>query len=337
MRATTIKDIGKKLGVSHTTVSRAITGDTRISEKTRALVLKTAKEMHYTPNAAARGLVRGKSNTVAIVAPTYFANFSTDIMRGIEPEMIKTRYDINYYSTSMYTTIGTQGRDNYVFEKILNEKKADAIIILNTSLMGEDGILERYKKAGIHVVYIEGGGDWGHRVHYDNHMAASLAVKHLIERGRKRIGLLIGNWQYVASQKERVDGFKKGMQEYGGKLEKESIYSFYEDFGDECRNALHHFIENKINAIYVGTGDEDAAKIIAEANKLGLKVPEDLSIVGQDDIRMAGYLGLTTVKQPIVAMGQKAVELAVNAIEKNEVKNMRDEIFYPELIIRKTT
>jgi DNA-binding LacI/PurR family transcriptional regulator len=337
MKATTIKDIGKKLGISHTTVSRAINGDTRISQVTRDRVTAAVKEMKYSPNMAARGLVRGKSNTIAVVAPSYFANFSVDVMRGIEPEMIKTKYDICYYTTSRYTTIGTQGKDQYIYEKILNEKRADAVIVLNGILMGDGDVLKRYKRAGIHLVHIEGRDSWGHRVHYDNERAAAVAVKHLVDTGRKKIGLLIGSYEWVESMKERHDGFKKAMQECTGKFDRESVFSFVEDFGDAVKNSLYHFIKNKVNAVYVGTGDEDAIKMINEAHKIGLKVPDDIAIIGQDDIRMAAVAGLTTIRQPITEMGQKAVEMAVSAIEQKEYKKMRDEIFYPELIIRKTT
>jgi LacI family transcriptional regulator len=233
--------------------------------------------------------------------------------------------------------MGTQGMDEYVYEMILNEKKADAVILINGSLHGKKDILRRYKEAGIHLVYVEGRDEWGHRVHYDNQRDADMAVKHLVDSGRKRIGLLIGNYEWVESMKERHDGFKKAMQAYGGRLEKESVFSFIEDFGDAVKNSLYHFIENKINAVYVGTGDEDAIKMINEAKKMGLRVPEDIAIVGQDDIRIAAVAGLTTIRQPITEMGQKSVEMAVSAIEQKEMKKMRDEIFYPELIIRKTT
>jgi len=220
MKAITIKDIGKKLGISHTTVSRAINGDTRISKATRDRVMAAVEEMDYSPNLAARGLVKGKSNTIAIVTPSYFANFSVDVMRGIEPEMIKTKYDICYYTTSRYTTMGTQGMDEHIYEMILNEKRADAVIVINGSLQGRKDIIKRYRDAGIHLVFVEGRDDWGHRVHYDNQKAAAMAVKHLVERGRKKIGLLIGNFDCVESMMERHDGFRKAMQEYGGKLEK---------------------------------------------------------------------------------------------------------------------
>ncbi len=336
MRAVTIKDIGKKLGINHSTVSRAINGDPRISVDTKRKVMDAVRDMKYTPNLAARGLIRGKSNTIAIITPSYFSNFSVDIMAGIEPEMIKTRYDVTYYTTSKYTTIGTQNKDSDLFAKILNERKADAVIV-NGPIVGDPDILKRYKKAGIHIVYIEGKGDWGHRVHYDNQKAATMAVKYLADRGRKRIGLLVGNYEYVESMKERRDGYKKAMLDFTGKYDKDLTFSFYEDFGDACKNALMHFVDKKANAIYVATGDEDAIKVMAEAEKLGIKIPEDIAIIGQDDMKMAKIAGLTTIKQPISEMGKKAVELAVNAIEKNELKKMRDEIFYPELIIRKTT
>lgn len=337
MKVITIKDIGKKLGISHTTVSRAINGDPRISKATRDRVMIAVKEMKYSPNLAARGLVRGKSNTIAVVAPSYFANFSVDAIRGIEPEMIKTKYDICFYSTSRYTSIGTMGRDKYIYEKILNEKKADAVIIITGNIYGEPEIIKRYKKDGINLVFIEGKGDWGHRVRYDNQKAAAMAVKHLVQRGRKRIGLMIGNGEWVESMRERQEGFKNGFAECGLKCGSDNIFMFREDFGDACRNALHQFIDKKMNAVYVGTGDEDAIKMIKEAGKLGIRVPDDIAIMGQDDIKLAEAYGLTTIKQPVVEMGKKAVEFAVSAIENTNNNKMFEEVFYPELIVRRTT
>ena len=337
MRAITIKDIGKKLGINHSTVSRAINGDPRISEATRKKVMDAVKEMKYTPNLAARGLIRGKSNTIAVVCPSFFANFSMDVMRGIEPEMIKTRYDMTYYSTSRYTTIGTLGKDEYIYEKILNEKKADAIIVINGYLQGGAEIIKRYKKAGIHIVFVEGKGEWGHRVRYDNVAAAEIAVNHLADKGHKRIGLLIGNYDHVESMRERYDGFRNALKKRGLKVGKENIYTFYEAFADVSKNALNQFVSNNIDAVYAGTGDEDAYTLMKEAAKIGIKIPGDLAIVGQDDSKLAQIVGLTTIRQPVTEMGRKAVEIAVYAIDNNEMKRMREDVFYPELVVRKTT
>jgi DNA-binding LacI/PurR family transcriptional regulator len=336
MKLTTIKDIAKKLGISHTTVSRSINNAPYISKKTKARVLKLAEKMNYIPNLAARGLARGKSNTIAVVTFSYFGVFPTEIMRGIEPEIIKTKYDIIYYTTNRYTYIGTAGKEAYIFEKILNEKKADALIVLSGKLYGGKGIIDRFKKAGVHLVFIEGKDTWGHRVHYDNNYASVLAVNHLIERKRKKIGMLTGNTEDVQSYKERKAGFIKAMRGHGREGAEGNIFEYHEDTPEMHKNALNFFLRNKIDALYVASGEEHAMRIIMEAQKLGIKIPGDLSIIGQDDTFLAQATGMTVIRQPIAEMGRKAIELAVRAIEEKGLA-MQDEIFYPELVIRKTT
>jgi LacI family transcriptional regulator len=242
-----------------------------------------------------------------------------------------------YYSTSRYTTIGTLGKDEYIYEKILNEKKADAVIVINGYLEGGAEIIKRYKKAGIHIVFVEGKGEWGHRVHYDNVVAAEIAVNHLADKGHKKIGLLIGNYDHVESMRERYDGFRNAMKKRGLKMEKGNIFVFYDAFAGVSKKALDQFMDNKIDAVYAGTGDEDAYTLMKEAAGRGLKIPGDLAVVGQDDSKLAEIVGLTTIKQPITEMGRKAVEIAVNAIDNIKMKKMKEEVFYPELVVRKTT
>jgi LacI family transcriptional regulator len=337
MKLITIKDIAKKMGISHSTVSRSINDDPQISKATRDRVKKIINEMHYYPNAVARGLARARSNTIAVVTPSFFSPFSVEIMRGIEPEIIRSRYEMNYLSPRRYLDANSWGLDSILYERILNEKKAAAIIIISGNLYGGKNIIGRYRKAGIHVVFIEGGDKWGHRVRYDNEAAADMAVKHLISRNRKKIGLMVGNDRVVESMKERRHGFVKAMRRNGRVADENNMFVFYEDSPDIQRVALDFFIKNKVDAIYVASGDSDAQRLLDEAEKSGIKVPDDIAIISQDDMATASVVKLTAVRQPIVEMGKKAIELAVSAIETNNKKNMRDEIFYPELVVRKTT
>jgi len=338
MKFMTIKDIAKKLGISHTTVSRALNDDPRISKKTVAKIKETASSMGYTPNTAARALTRAaKTNTIAIVTFSYFSIYPAEVMRGIEPEILKSRFEMDYYTTRRFTVIGTQGRDIYIFEKILDERKADAVIIISANMSGDRNILERYKNAGIQVVFVEGKGLWGHRVHYDNEKAAELAVNHLAEKGRKKIGIMIGNTRDAQSYKERLIGFKKTMQAKGMQAGDGNIFEFPEDNPEVHRTALNFFLKNKVNAIYFAAGEGYMLRVLEEIWKMGIKVPEDIAIVSQDDMRLSLAAGVTSVRQPVVEMGRKSVEIAVRAIEENDLENMHDEIFYPELIIRNST
>ncbi len=337
MKLATIKDIAKRLGINHGTVSRALNNDPRISGATKALVVKTARLMNYSPNTYARGLAGGRSNTIAAVTPAYFSMYSADIMRGIETEIIKTDYDLDYYTTRRFSMIGTAGRDVYIFEKILNERKADAVITISGNVTGRGGILSRYKKAGIQVIFVEGKGDWGHRVHYDNMHAAALAVEHLIEKKCKKPGMLIGNTRDVESYKERLAGFKKAMKDRGMRTDGENIFSFYEEYQAMPTAALNFFLEKKIDGVYSAAGDYTAFRFYNEAARQGIRIPDDIALVGQDNSALSRAAEITTINQPIVEMGEKAVEIAARAIESGDLKNMRDELFHPELIIRKST
>ncbi len=337
MKLTTIKDIAKKLGINHSTVSRALNNDPRINKATAEKIRQTAMEMNYIPNTAAKGLARAKSNAIAIVTFSYFSIYPAEVMRGIEPAMINTGFEMDYYTTQKFTVVGTQGRDTYIFEKILDERKAEAVIIITANMTGRGNILDRYRQAGIHVVFIEGRGLWGHRVHYDNEKAAVLAVNHLVERGRKRIGMMIGNTRYVQSYKERLTGFKRIMASHGLNAGEHNIFEFPEDYPEVHRTALNFFLDKKVDAIYFAAGEGYMLRVLDEARKKGLKIPDDLAIVSQDDMRLSLAAGMTAVRQPAAEMGRKAVEIAVRAIQENDLKNMHDEIFYPELIIRNST
>ena len=338
MKQNTIKDIAKRLGINHSTVSRALHADPQISKATRELVLRTAMEMDYSPNTAARALVGARSNTIAIVTPAYHSIYSAEVMRGIEPEIIKTSYEMDYYTTRRFTVVGTAGRDVMIFEKILSEKKADALISITGNVTGRrDDILARYKKAGIHVIFVEGRGSWGHRVHYDNSGAAVMAVNHLVERKRKRIGIMIGDPSRAESYNERLEGFKKAMQANGRRADESNIFIYSEDSAELHRTAMNFFISNKMDAIYVAAGESYSLRVYQEGLKLGIKFPDDMALVSQDDVRISAAAGFTCVRQPIIEMGRKAVEIAVRAIEGKDLKNMRDEMFYPELMVRKSS
>lgn len=258
-------------------------------------------------------------------------------MLGLEPEIMKTDYELDYYTTRTFTVFGTQENETRIFERILNERKAAAVIVISANLTGRENIVERYKKAGIHVVFVEGKNIWGHRVHYDNEMAPALAVNHLVSRRKKKIGLLTGSRRYVQSFSERTAGFIKAMNGHNLKAGQENIFEFMEDGPELHRTALNFFLKNGINAVYCAAGENFAVRMLEEARKMHLSVPDDLAIVSQDDFGLSYAAEMTAIRQPAAEMGRKAVELAVMAIKENDLAAMKDEMFYPELIIRKST
>jgi len=335
MKFPTIKDIAKKIGVSHQTVSRALNNDPRVKKETAEKIKKLALKMNYIPNTAARSLARAKANAIAVVTFSYYAHFSTAIMSGVEPVIRNTNYDFDYYTTQKFTFTGPDGKESYIFEKILDERRAKAVIIISVNM--PEKTLLKYKKAGIHIVFLEVSGIWGHRVYYDNEKAAEMAVDHFIERGRKRVGIMIGNSQVVRSFNERMNGFKKAMLKHGLSVNEENVFEFIEEPPEVCKLALEHFLKNKIDAIYIAGSDAYLPSLLNEIRKKGLKIPDDIALISQDDFFIPLAANITAIKQPIKEMGQKAAEIAISAIEKNDLKKMQNVIFYPELIVRGST
>ncbi|MCX7698369.1 MAG: LacI family transcriptional regulator, partial [Candidatus Goldbacteria bacterium] len=177
----------------------------------------------------------------------------------------------------------------------------------------------------------------GHRVHYDNKMAAKLAVEHFLERKRKRIGMLIGDTQKVLSFNERLQGFKETMKKHGLDANNKNIFEFKYVMPDLGVVALDFFLKNKIDAIYVAASDPHMLELLDEIRKRGIKVPDDIAIISQDDMGLPLAANVTAIRQPGIEMGKKAAEIAIWAINENDFKNMRDELFYPELIVRGST
>lgn len=335
MKFTTIKDIAKKIGISHQTVSRALNNDPRVKKETSQKIKLLAAKMHYIPNIAARNLARIKSKSISVITFSYYSHFPVAIMSGIEPIMRKTNFDFDYYTTQKFTFTDLGRKESYVFEKILDERRASAVILISVNM--SEKTLMQYKKAGIHVVFIEVEGLWGHRVHYDNEKAAELAVDHFIERKRKSIGIFIGNTKIVKSFNERIKGFIKAMQKHGLSVSDKNVFEFIEEPPDVCSKALNFFLENKIDAIYLAGSDAYLLNFLKEIKNKGLTIPDDIALISQDDVTLPLAAGVTAIKQPIEQMGQKAAEIAISAIERNDFKNMQDVMFYPELIIRKST
>jgi len=179
----TIHDVARHAGVSHTTVSWVVHNDKRISSKTRDKVRRSIKELNYHPNLAARTLVKGKTNTIAILAPFFATPFEQEILRGIEKkqEEKENPFDITLYATKY--------RDSDVFAEVMYGGKADSAIILSSRL--PDNLMEDALSRKFPVVLIEEKDPRTHHIIANNRNGAYQAVEHLILSGRKNIGLII--------------------------------------------------------------------------------------------------------------------------------------------------
>jgi len=331
--AVTLEDVALKAGVSHTTVSLVLHGDKKISSKTREKVMAAIEQMNYHPNYNARSLAKGKTNTIAVMASKFASFFAMDITKGIEDEAFKTEYDLNQYSTR-----GDKEKELKLVKSILYGRRADGMIII--SLQPEPESLKEFKDAEMPLVIIERKIDGISSVRTDNVKGAYMAAEHLIKSGRKNIGIIHGHLDCYdcINAKERYDGFTKAMSDHGLELDKKNAAGTWYKFEDgvvACREMFDRGA--RPDAVFCAAGDMLALGFMKEASRLGIKIPDDMAVIGYDDI-LAGSMvspALTTIRQPIEKMGREALSIVLRTIN-NEIKEPVTTTFEPELIVRES-
>lgn len=328
MVATTIKDIARKLGVAPSTVSMALRGHPRISKKTRLKVLETAKRLNYKVNILARGLVLRKSSLLGLVIPDIMTSFFPEIIQGVEEAADKLGYSIIIRAS------------NNDFQKeadslrFLRDRHVEGVIVAPVSTKNNIPLILELEKSGIPIVFICNYLK-GVNIPYivvDDVLGAYLATQHLIDLGHRRIAHLRGVPEYPVSQ-NRIKGYKKALKEHNFKMDKVLIRG--SDFTFESGyQAMKEFIalENRPTAVFAAC-DMAVIGAMRTIRETGLRVPEDIALVGFDDLKIAALMEtrITTIAQPKYEIGEKAIQKLTRRIEK---KLVRSSILKPKLVIR---
>lgn len=341
MKNVTIQDIAEKAGVTKATVSMVINQDHRITAKTRDKVLKIIKDMRYYPNQSARKLARGKSDIIAFVSARFAAPFIATIMDAFEQRAFHLgRY---VHGIQPYSTQHEIEAKEELLKQILYGRTADAVVVV--TLRPSDKIVEEYAKWKIPLVLIENSIPGSHSLQVDNVYGATIATEYLIQKGRKRIGLINGltepppGQDIVHSAVERLEGYQAALKKHGLEYNKDRVFSFRNYEFEEGRQGLRQLLEKtpSLDAVFCAAGDIVAMGALFEAQSRGIRVPEDLAIVGYDDMLASSLLkpALTTVHQPIVEMGTRAFDIAIAAID-GKLTEDQNIVFKPELIVRQS-
>ncbi|HAS6983205.1 TPA: LacI family DNA-binding transcriptional regulator [Vibrio parahaemolyticus] len=326
----TMKDIAKLAGVSTSTVSHVINKTRFVSEEISERVNNAAKELnYYAPSALARSLKVNRTKTIGMLVTTSTNPFFGEVVKGVE----RSCYHKGY-SLILCNTEGDNERMRQSINTLL-QKRVDGLILMCSSLEGERiDVFERYPDIPVVVM------DWGPMLFtsdkiQDNSLRGGyLAAKYLIDCGHTEIGCITGPLIKHQAQM-RYEGYKRAMNEAG--LEFNANWIIESDF--ECEGGYQAFKKmaergTLPNSIFV-SNDMMAMGVINAANELGIKVPDDLSIIGYDDIHIAKFMSpsLTTIHQPKYRLGQAAVETLVRRLDdkSNEAQVVQLE---PTLVIR---
>lgn len=331
----TIKDIARLAEVSTATVSMILNNkDGNISALTREKVLRIVKENNYIPNTMARSLVTRQTKTIGLVIPDIANPFFPELARGAEDKASEAGYSIIYCNTDD----DLDKEDRYI--NMLAEKMVDGIVFTHSAR--RSGKMEAIDRGTIPVILIDRDIESSNvkgKVLVDNLEGAYKGVKHLIDRGYKKIAFIIGAL-ISNTAKDRHAGYRKALEESGLKYDPNYVKAgqYKSEWGFI---AIKQLLEEGIDfdAVFCGN-DLIAISVIRALKNQGIRIPQDVAVLGFDDIYMASVVEppLTTVKQPNYEMGYKAVELLLEVLEapNKELENGRI-ILNTELIVRSST
>ncbi len=326
----TIKDVAKELGVSYSSISRALNGKDGVSKETRNKILKAAERMGYQPNDLARGLVNRVSKTIGVIIPDINNPFFNEIVAGISDAASENEYNM------FLCVSGWDSKREKDYFNMLRQKRVDGIILKSA------GKNEEYDDVKSPLMIIERYSKKSHRfdsVEVDNELGGYLAAKHLLDSGYQNLAFILGREDHIASNR-RLVGAEKAMEEAGLKICEELIIegSFSIEGGRIAAKTLFEGGQ-KIDAIFC-VNDLIAMGALQYCNESNLQVPDEIGVIGYDNISYAGLpqIELTTVHQPKYELGKMLVETLLEEIkEKDKKRPTKKIILNPELKIRKTT
>jgi LacI family transcriptional regulator len=331
----TIRDVAKKAGVSVTTVSRALNGYSDVNEKTRERIKAIAKELKYSPNLLARSLVMKKTKTIGLLVSGLRIegskdNFTYEVLCGVNDCAGQLGYELVLISTD------SKKQQEKTYNQLVQERKVEGIIL--QGIKTDDPYLEEVLKSDIPCILIDipKESDSVGYVTTDNRDGAKSAVTHLLDLGHKNIGMINGHSQAFVSQ-ERLEGYQEALQEKGIAVNESYVAdgAFLEEKAESETTKLLQK-QPEITALFCAS-DLMAMGAIRAAKKMGRKLPEELSIVGFDNIILSAYStpSLTTIAQDRYQLGFEATKLLTDMLEGN--KGSKRKVLHTTFIKREST
>ncbi len=336
-KSVTIRDVARRAGVSVATASRALNGKTVVNVQTRDRILAVMEELGFAPSPAARRLSLGRTLTVGVVVSFLTRPQAAERLRGVDAVLTDSEFDLVIYNVE-----SVQQRDHYL-GSLAHSQRTDGLIVM--SLPPPDDAVPASTvpgKSPVPVVFIDvhtASVAKLPRVIGDDLEGGALAACHLLSLGHRRIAFVGDALESpfgFTSSRDREKGLTLELASAGIEISPEWIgHSAHGRY--EARDLARHLLlgHPRPTAIFAAS-DTQALGVVAAARELGLHVPQDLSVIGYDDIEAADYVGLTTIRQQLFESGRRGAEMLLAEIERpsNEPPVAR---LAPELVVRATT
>ncbi len=335
MSKVSIKDIARAAGVSHSTVSRALRNSPLLRRETRERIQRLAREMGYSPDTIARSLVTGRTHTVGVVITTIADPFVAEVVRGVEDCALPHGYSVILASS------GGEPERELAAVDMLRAKRVDALIVTSSRIGSL--YLDRLELQGVPVVLVNDhavqGGPYTFSVTVDNQGGGRLATEHLISRGHRRIAYVAAALGHSDSV-ERQAGYQQALRQAGIEVDPALVLrGDGRPEGGEAALVRLRALADPPTAVFC-YNDMTAIGLLRAARHMAVRVPEDLAVVGFDDILYASYVcpSLTTVCQPKTELGERAMRMALALRDEAAPAPEEGQVVLPgQLVVRESS
>jgi LacI family transcriptional regulator len=312
-RTVTIQDVAKTAGVSVSTVSRVLNGKADVASETQDRILSIIDDMGYTTNLAARSMRSQKKNLVGLLMPDIAYPFAIEVMKGVNRAIAESDSDLLVYTTGDVRKSGRASHEQK-YVSLLNNSITDGVIIVapvagefstNAPIVSIDPLMRDPNYPSVHATNYQGAMD---------------ATEYLLGLGHRRIGFISGRVELESSNR-RLIGYRDALEKAGVPVDEKLIASgdYTTETGVQCTRELLS-LDNPPTAIFA-SNDQMAMGVFNVAQEMGLRIPDDLSVVGFDNITESRYMGLTTIDQFIPEMGYVATQMLIKLINNEKLEN----------------
>jgi DNA-binding LacI/PurR family transcriptional regulator len=331
----TIRDVARRAGVSAGTVSRAMGGRPGVHEGTRRRVLDAVSDLQYTPNLAAQRLSTGRHLTIAVIVPFFTTAPVSMRLNGAVSVLAETRYDLIVHN------VQTPGQRAACFDLTPHRRQADGVLVISLSPRDNDEVAS-LRRAEVPVVLIDSdhpGATSLSRVVVDDAAGGRAATEYLLSLGHRRIAFVgdrSDNPFHFIWSRDRLRGYRQALEAAGVAPNPRHCAEGEPSLAGAREVARAMLAAPDRPTAVVAANDMRAVGVLEAAREVGLRVPEQLSVIGYDDVEVAEIVGLTTMRQPLFRSGQRGTELLLQALRAPETEPVR-EVLPVELVVRGTT
>jgi LacI family transcriptional regulator, galactose operon repressor len=329
-RGPTIRDVARRAGVGVGTVSRVLNESESVSPEAQTRVHHAMEQLGYRRSAIARSLSVGRAHALGVVAPFFTTPSVIERLRGVADRLAELDYNIVLFS------VETTGQREDAFRDFARHDHVDGLLVISLPLTDEE--VEGLRRDRLPVIMVDVAHPEVVHVGIDDVRGGELAAAHLLAKGHRRIGFLGDTPENpfgFTSSERRLQGFRRALREAGIEhseaLEKRGAY------GREPARALALALlrrDDPPTAVFAAS-DVQAFGVLEAATTLGMRVPQDVAVIGFDDIEMAAVVGLTTVRQPLRSTGARGADLLLAAIEGSDSRSLEE--LKPLVVIERRT